>query len=103
MNAMAAGNVIDTCISGIDMALWDILGKSLRAPVYQLLGGAVRDRIQVYASGFSQGARSLDELRAKAVAAVEKGYSALKFSPIGPRERAQPWQTGGANTHGAVL
>jgi galactonate dehydratase len=83
-NAYSQGTIIDTVVSGIDMALWDILGKSLGVPIYRLLGGAVRDRIRVYASGFSAGARSLDDLREKAIAAVEQGYTALKFSPVAP-------------------
>lgn len=40
-----------SAISGIDMALWDILGQSLRAPVHQLLGGKCHDRLPAYASG----------------------------------------------------
>jgi L-alanine-DL-glutamate epimerase-like enolase superfamily enzyme len=40
-----------SAISGIDMALWDILGKSLGVPVYQLLGGRCRDKLPTYASG----------------------------------------------------
>jgi galactonate dehydratase len=44
------GPVLTAVVSGIDMALWDIRGKSLGLPVYELLGGAVRDRIRVYGS-----------------------------------------------------
>ena len=43
------GNVLMSALSGIDQALWDITGKHFGVPVYQLLGGAVRDRIRVYA------------------------------------------------------
>src|ERR687886_1739686 len=43
------GPVLMTALSGIDQALWDIAGKHFGVPVYQLLGGAVRDRIRVYA------------------------------------------------------
>ena len=85
-NAFSQGTVIDSAVSGIDMALWDILGKSLGAPVYQLLGGAVRDRLRVYASGFSSGARTLEQLQANAAAAVKEGYTALKFTPVGPAD-----------------
>ena len=44
------GPILTSALSGIEQALWDILGKSLGVPVYQLLGGAVRDRIRSYAS-----------------------------------------------------
>src|SRR6266568_3986686 len=43
------GNVLMSALSGIDQALWDIAGKHYGVPAYQLLGGAVRDRIRVYA------------------------------------------------------
>src|SRR3990172_10525173 len=43
------GPVLTSAISGVDQALWDILGKSLGQPVHQLLGGRCRDKIKVYA------------------------------------------------------
>ena len=52
------GNVLMSALSGIDQALWDIAGKHYSVPVYQLLGGAVRDRIRVYAHW---GIHSLEE------------------------------------------
>ena len=42
------GEILMSAISGIDQALWDIKGKYYEAPVYELLGGAVRDKIRVY-------------------------------------------------------
>ena len=72
---------LHSALSGIEQALWDITGKSLGAPVYKLLGGRCRDRIRVYANGWSGGASTPDQLAEKAAQVVEMGYSALKFDP----------------------
>jgi len=53
--------VVTSAMSGIDMALWDILGKSLNPPVYRLLGGAVRARIPVYHNAWWFAANSTDD------------------------------------------
>ncbi|MEZ4672922.1 MAG: hypothetical protein R2932_01605 [Caldilineaceae bacterium] len=67
-------------ISGIETALWDILGQSLNTPIYQLLGGQCHERIRVYADGFFRGADYVEgEYAAKAVEAVEMGLTALKM------------------------
>ena len=75
-------------LSGLEQALWDIKGKVAGMPVHALLGGACRDRIRVYANGWSGGARSPAELGAKAEAVVERGFGALKFDPV-----PGPWRT----------
>lgn len=67
-------------ISGVELACWDILGKSLGKPVHQLLGGAVRDRIRVYANGWTGGATDSAAIRDKAQEALAAGYRAFKFS-----------------------
>jgi galactonate dehydratase len=69
--------------SGIEMACWDILGKSLGVPVWRLLGGRVRDRVRVYANGWYTGPRTPAGFAAKAEEVVAKGYTALKFDPFG--------------------
>jgi galactonate dehydratase len=67
-------------IAAIDHALWDIAGKALGVPVYQLLGGAVRDRVRVYAGLYS--APDVDELRDTTAALHDRfGFTAFKLSP----------------------
>lgn len=68
------GVVHTSAMSGVDMALWDILGKSLNAPVCDLLGGRVRDRVRLYA----RGDLGLGSLEADAKQAVEQGFEAYK-------------------------
>ena len=87
------GNVLMTALSGIDQALWDIAGKHYGLPVHQLLGGAVRDRIRVYAHW---GIGSLtDEGKAAAKARLEMlqqkgGYDAFKSGPGGKWRAHEP-------------
>lgn len=69
------GPVLMSAISGIEQAMWDILGKKLGVPVYQLLGGKCRDKIRVYAH---IGGRTPEEYAKNALAKVEQGFTALK-------------------------
>ena len=65
------------------MALWDIKGKSLGVPVYQLLGGKVRDSIPCYANAWFAGSRIPEDFATKAAATVKLGFQALKWDPFG--------------------
>ena len=71
--------ILLAALSGLDMACLDILGKSLDAPVWRLLGGPVRDRIRVYSAvaGPSPG-----EYAANARSVVAKGFTAVKMTPF---------------------
>ncbi len=77
------GRIATTALSGIDIALWDIRGKALGVPVYQLLGGAQRDRIRVYANGWYTNPGTPQQNAKEARAVVDAGYTALKFDPFG--------------------
>lgn len=74
------GVVIGSAISGIEQALWDILGKSLDVPVYELLGGRVRDKVRLYANG--PRGESPEEITESCVQLVERGWGALKLAPF---------------------
>lgn len=80
---MDGGRIVHTAISGLEQALWDVLGQHLNTPVHMLFGGAVRDRLRLYANinrhvtdrsprGFAQAARQ----------AVDEGFTAIKLAPF---------------------
>ncbi len=72
-----------TALSAIDMALWDLKARELGAPLHELLGGALRDRVPVYANGWYGGCKDPACFAEKAKEVVKRGYSALKFDPFG--------------------
>lgn len=71
------GPINGTIVSGFEMALWDIKGKALQVPVWQLLGGKARDRIRVYS--WIGGDRP-DDVVAQAQDRVDKGFTAVKMN-----------------------
>ena len=68
-------------ISGIEQALWDVVGKAVGQPVHNLLGGQFRSRIRVYANGWATAADP-EGVAEQARAVVAKGFTALKFDPF---------------------
>lgn len=72
-----------SALSAVEMALWDVLGKSLHTPVYQLLGGKVNDKVRIYVNGWFSGAREPEEFAEKAKIAVQRGVTAMKWDPFG--------------------
>ena len=86
------GNVLMSALSGIDQALWDIAGKYYNVPAYMLLGGAVRDRIRVYAHWGVHGQtdEALASARARLDMLLAKGYTAFKTGPGGTWRAHEP-------------
>lgn len=68
------GSAVMSAVSAIDIALWDIAGKHFEAPVYQLLGGKVRDRARVYAHAFGD---TREKLLAEVVRVRDEGFTAV--------------------------
>lgn len=84
--AKGGGPVVFAGMSALEQALWDVKGKSLGVPVYDLLGGKFRDQVRVYANGWSFRCSKPDEFARAAERVVEEGYTALKFYPLASPE-----------------
>jgi galactonate dehydratase len=77
------GPVLRSAMGGIEMAMWDLLGKSLNVPVHTLLGGKIWREIEAYSNAWYFGAKTPAEFAAATEAALGAGYRALKFDPFG--------------------
>ena len=75
----STGQVIMSAVAGIDLALWDLKGKRLGVPVYDLLGGPTRERVRVYRH---LAGTSADELVEDGLRWREQGFTALRYHPL---------------------
>ena len=73
------GTALSGAISAVDIALWDIKGKHFGVPIWELLGGNCRDKIRLHLLG---GGSTPETMYEAAKAAVDEGFTALKFDPV---------------------
>jgi len=98
-----AGGFVTTMLSGVDIALWDIKGKSCGKPIYEILGGApIRDEIETY-THVSPGDPDAAASQAKDI--VAQGFRALKTDPFMPemRQHHRRYMQGTISAEGSVL
>ena len=88
--AKGGGPIVFAAISAIETALWDIKGKALGVPVYDLMGGKCRDDVRLYANGWSFRAVTPDELARAVEKPLKDGYDAIKFYPLASPIRDNP-------------
>src|SRR5260370_41687667 len=72
-----------SAVAAIEIACWDIIGKALNQPIYNLWGGRCHKRLRAYANGWYRGQRTPESFAQKAKAVVDHGYTALKLDPFG--------------------
>ncbi|MCH2313697.1 MAG: mandelate racemase/muconate lactonizing enzyme family protein [SAR202 cluster bacterium] len=82
-NLGRGGRLFSPALSGIDIALWDLRGKILDVPVYELLGGPYSQRLRVYANGWYTTPGTPEQNAEEAKKVVAMGYTAMKFDPFG--------------------
>jgi galactonate dehydratase len=80
--AKGGGPIVFAAVSAIEQALWDIKGKALGVPVYELLGGKVRDDVLLYANGWSYDCKIPDDFARAAERPLRDGFKALKCYPL---------------------
>ncbi|MCL5873834.1 MAG: mandelate racemase/muconate lactonizing enzyme family protein [Candidatus Thermoplasmatota archaeon] len=71
-------------LSAFEIASWDAVGKEYGAPIYDLLGGKVRDNVRAYANGWYDNCISPQDFLTKAKEVERLGFTAAKFDPFGP-------------------
>ena len=81
--SLDGGHIHRTVIAAVEVACWDILGKSLGVPIHQLLGGRVRDSVLGYANGWYRTERTPEAFLDAARAVIAKGFKAFKLDPFG--------------------
>lgn len=81
------GQVHRSAVCAIETACWDIIGKALNQPVYNLLGGRCHEKVRAYANGWYRGERDPQMFHDRAKEVVARGYTALKFDPFGAEWR----------------
>ncbi len=81
--SLDGGHIHRTIMAAIEVACWDILGKSLNVPVYDLLGGRMRDSVLGYANGWYRTERTPEAFLEAAKAVIAKGFKAFKLDPFG--------------------
>lgn len=75
------GSVVNGALSAIDIALWDLKGKRLDAPIYELMGGKTRDRVRCY---IHVGGATKEDLVQDAAEKAREGFTAVRFTPFPP-------------------
>jgi galactonate dehydratase len=88
---MGSRGVVTTAISGVDIALWDIKGKALGKPVYDLLGGPVRDSLLLYTHPAHPMDAKPEDLGRYGMELVKQGFTGLKIDPY--RTEMVPYHT----------
>lgn len=78
------GVIATTVMSGIEIACWDIIGKTVGQPLWRLLGGRCHEKIKAYANAWYTVERKPEEFAKRVKVVLDKGYKALKVDPFGP-------------------
>lgn len=73
------GSILNGAVSAVDIALWDIKGQRLQAPIWDLLGGKCREKIRLH---LLMGGGTPEQVHVNARAAVSEGFTAIKFDPV---------------------
>jgi len=84
------GQIHMSAVASIEIACWDIIGKSTGQPIYNLWGGRCHEKLRAYANGWYRGPRTPESFAEKASQVAQRGYTALKFDPFGANWRTLP-------------